>query len=285
MKTLLFSFAAFLLSFWLTPETKTPTTIPLCHSVQPNNDMAILASSPEFQLMHDTPLPYTYEGKGETVSFPAPDGKTASGFFLKAPKKSKKWLLVYQEWWGLNDYVKKQAETFYNDLGDVNVLALDMYDGQVATTPQDAGKMMQGAKTERLDAIIQGAIAYVGKKAKIASVGWCFGGMLSLKSAILEGKQAVGCVMYYGRPEKDVEKLKTLNTDVLGLFGNKDKGISPAMVTEFEENMKKADKKVVVRMFDADHAFANPSANERYNKAAAEEAYGLAVTYLKGHLK
>ena len=267
------------MNYWQTPaETTQPKAIAVCHS-QPN-DMAELAADPAFQMLHEAPLPYVYAGAGESVSFDTPDGQKASGFFLKAPKKSKKWLLVYQEWWGLNDHIKRQAEMFYNDLKDVNVLALDMYDGQVASTPQDAGKLVRGAKTERLEAIIKGAIAYAGPKAKFGSVGWCFGGMLSLKSAILEGKQAAGCVMYYGTPEKDVEKLKTLKTDVLGIFGSQDKNINPAMVSEFEANMKTADKKVTVKMYDAGHGFANPS-NPVYNKAFADEAYSLALAYLK----
>lgn len=267
------------MNYWQSPTETTQTkAITVCHS-QPN-DMAELAADPAFQMLHEAPLPYVYAGAGESVSFDTPDGQKASGFFLKAPKKSKKWLLVYQEWWGLNDHIKRQAEMFYNDLKDVNVLALDMYDGQVASTPQDASKLVRGAKTERLEAIIKGAIAYAGPKAKFGSVGWCFGGMLSLKSAILEGKQAAGCVMYYGTPEKDVEKLKTLKTDVLGIFGSQDKAINPTIVSEFETNMKTADKKVTVKMYDAGHGFANPS-NPVYNKAFADEAYSLALAYLK----
>jgi len=250
-------------------------------SASASNDMAALAADPNFQLLHQEPLAFRYDDKmGQTINFATPDGKTASGYLLKSAKKSNKWLLVYQEWWGLNDYVRKQADTFYKDLGDVNVLALDMYDGKVAEKREDAGKYMQAATKERLQAIQQGAIAYVGKKAKIASVGWCFGGMLSLQSAILGGKQVVGCVMYYGRPEQDVEKLKTLNTDVLGIFGSQDGGIPPAMVAAFEENMKKADKQITVKMYDAVHAFANPS-NPKYDKEKADDAYQNAIAYLK----
>ena len=245
------------------------------------NDMAALAADRNFQMLHEEPTAFHYDNKmGETITFATPDGKTASGYLLKSAKKSNKWLLVYQEWWGLNDYVRKQSDTFYKDLGDVNVLALDMYDGKVAEKREDAGKYMQEATKERLQAIQQGAIKYVGKKAKIASVGWCFGGMLSLQSAILGGKQVVGCVMYYGRLEQDVEKLKTLQTDVLGIFGSQDGGIPPATVATFEENMKKADKQVTIKMYDAVHAFANPS-NPKYDKEKADDAYQNAVTYLK----
>jgi carboxymethylenebutenolidase len=262
---------------------KESTAIPICHAT-PMHDMAMLGSDASFIALHEAPLPYHYAGKGEMVTFATADSKTASGFLIKSAKKSNKWLFVYQEWWGLNDHIKKEAEKFYDDLGDVNVLALDMYDGKSADKPEDAGKLMQATTPERLEAIIKGGIEFAGKKARIASVGWCFGGMLSLKSAILEGKQAAGCVMYYGRPEKDVEKLKTLNVDVLGNFGSQDKGIPTSVVTEFEENMKKAGKKVTINMYDAVHGFANPS-NPKYDKVSADDAYGKSLAYLKDHYK
>ena len=131
---------------------------------------------------------------------------------------------------------------------------------------------------------MKGGITYIGPTAEIASVGWCFGGMLSLQSALLEGKQAKGCVMYYGRPIQDVETLKTLHTDVLGIFGSRDKGITPESVKQFEENMQKAGEKITVKMYDAGHGFANPS-NPIYDKEAAADAYKLALAYLKDRLQ
>ena len=267
---------------YLTPEPAT-TSIPVCHN-SVGNDMSAMAANPAFQGMHQAPRLFTYRGAGDMVKFPTADRQSANGFLLKSKKPSDKWLLVYQEWWGLNDNIKKEAETFYNDLKDVNVLAVDMYDGKVATEPAEAGKIMKEASQERLTSIMKGAIAYAGPKAEFASVGWCFGGMLSLKSAILEGKQAKGCVMYYGRPEQDVEKLKTLETDVLGIFGSQDKGITPESVKQFEDNMQKAGEKVTVKMYDAGHGFANPS-NSVYNKEATADAYKLALAYLKNKLK
>jgi carboxymethylenebutenolidase len=257
-----------------------------CSSVSKANcnkdDMQLMASTKEFQKAHDSPLPYTHVSMagGEMIKFKTPDGSMANAYLIKSATKSNKYLFVYQEWWGLNDYIKKQSETFYNDLKDVNVIALDMYDGKVATTPDEAGKLMGGADQKRLASIIEGGINYAGKDAKIASVGWCFGGGLSLKSALLEGKQAVGCVMYYGMPEKDVAKLKTLNCDVLGLFAGKEQWISPAVVAQFEKDMATAGKTVKVKSYDAEHAFANPS-NPKYDKVAGDDAYGLAIAYLK----
>lgn len=280
MKLISFLVTVFVMNVY-TPKKQESTAIPICHT--PTNDMAMLASSPAFQQLHEIPVPFHYEGEGEMISFPASDVKPASGFLLKSAKKSDKWLLVYQEWWGLNDHIKQESAKLYKDLGDVNVLALDMYDGKVGTTREEAGKLMQSASKERLAAIEKGAITYAGKKAKIATIGWCFGGMLSLQSAIIGQNQIVGCVMYYGSPEKDVEKLKTLNTDVLGIFGSQDQGINPETVAQFEKDMKAAGKQLTVKMYDAVHGFANPS-NPKHDPVATADAYKLSLGYLKKKL-
>ncbi len=249
--------------------------------------MVAFADNKEFQMSHQIPMAYTHTSEvgGQMINFGTADNTTANGYLIKAKNvKSKKYLFVYQEWWGLNDHIKKMADKFYNDLnGEVNVLAVDMYDGQVATTREQAGKLMGGAKPERLDAIMKGAINYAGKKAKIGTVGWCFGGGLSLKSALLEGKKAKACVMYYGMPVKDVAQLKTLKTDVLGIFAAREKWISQEVVREFEANMKAAGKKVTVHNFDNEHGFSNPS-NPIFDQKAADEAYGYAINYLKNKL-
>lgn len=258
-----------------------------CDVALASNDgsMAVFAKDAAFVASHLAPLPYHHISLvgGEMIQFDTPDGKKANGYLIKANKKSNKWLFVYQEWWGLNDNIKRQADTFYGDLGgEVNVLALDMYDGIVTNDPKEAGKLMQGADENRLNAIMKGGVAFAGKKAKIASVGWCFGGGLSLKSALIAGKQAVGSVMYYGMPVKDVEKLKTLNCDVLGLFAT-EQWISKEVIEEFAANMKTAGKQLDYKIFDAAHAFANPS-NPKYDEPKAKEAYGMAITYLKKRL-
>ncbi|GAA4355507.1 dienelactone hydrolase family protein [Hymenobacter saemangeumensis] len=245
---------------------------------------AMLASNKDFSGGHEAPLPYEYLGEGSMIEFKTPDGKSGRGFEIKSAKPSNKYLFVIHEWWGLNDYIKKEAASYAADLPGVNIIALDLYDGQLATTADEAGKLMQAVNTERAQAIIKGAQAYAGPKAQFASVGWCFGGGWSLQAALLGGKQTVGCVMYYGMPEKDVNRLKTLNSDVLGIFASQEKWISPEVVAQFQKDMAAAGKKLTVRSYDADHAFANPS-NPKYNKEFAADAHKLAVKYLRDRFK
>ena len=252
-----------------------------CCYTSPTQKFAMLASDKKFRMAHLNPLPFRFQSAiGKTISYKTADGQSANAYELKAKKPTKNYLLVVHEWFGLNDFIKQEAEKIYKDAGNVNVIALDLYDGKVATNRDDAGKYMQAVKTDRAEAIIKGAIAYVGPKARIATIGWCFGGGWSLQTALLAGKQAVACVMYYGMPEQDLNKLKTLNCDVLGNFANKDQWINTKVVAQFADNMKKADKKLTLHQYDADHGFANPS-NPIYNSDATREAYGYTVAYLK----
>jgi len=289
-KILLLSATAFIVAALLSYTFKTPESQPLsvacnisCFNAETRDLIQADAAKPGFAAFHENPKYFKYENaKGETISFSSPDGVNAQGYFIKSKKKSKKWLLVIQEFWGLNDYIKKESDVFYDELGDVNVLALDMYDGKVSANRDTAASFMRNSKPERLENIIKAAIAYAGSNAKIYTVGWCFGGGWSLQATILAGKQAAGCVMYYGRPETNMEKIKNINCDVIGFFGNKDQGIKPEMVNAFEKNMKEAGKNISVYRYDAGHGFANPS-NPIYNKEATEDAHAKAIAFLKAH--
>ena len=244
----------------------------------------MLAADKDFSGGHDAPLPYEFKGEGSMVEFKTPDGSTGKGFEIKSATPSKKYLFVIHEWWGLNDYIKKEAAIFAAEMPGVNVIAVDLYDGKVATTPEEAGKFMGAVKSERAVAILKGVQQYAGPKAQFASVGWCFGGGWSLQQALIGGKQSVACVMYYGMPEKDVAKLKTLKTDVLGIFATQDKWINPEVTAQFKKDMVAAGKKVTIESYDADHAFANPS-NPKFNQEYAAKAHNQALTYLRGKFK
>lgn len=254
-----------------------------CLNMETQQAYQVEASQSKFAQMHLAPIQVNPANLlGKIVPFNAADGKPGQAYFIPAKKKSDKWLIVIQEWWGLNDNIKMEADQYFKDLGDVNVMAVDMYDGKVAATPDSAMKLMRGADMNRMVALIQGAIKHAGTKAAIYSVGWCFGGMWSLQTAILAGPQAKGSVMYYGRPESNMEKLKSIQCDIIGFFGNLDKSPSPEMVNDFESNMKLAGKNLTAYKYEAGHGFANPS-NPSFNAAAKADSYAKAIAFLKAH--
>lgn len=286
---LLLSFALFtlVLTSWEWKKNQYPTVqkgdVIECLNMETQQAYQLEASTPAFAKLHISPMTVNpTDLAGTMIQFDAADGNKANAYFIPAKKKSNKWLIVIQEWWGLNDNIKMEADQYFKDLGDMNVIAVDMYDGKVAATPDSAMKLMRGADMNRMTAIVQGAIKHAGSKASIYSVGWCFGGMWSLQTAILAGQQAKGSVMYYGRPETNMEKLKSIQCDIIGFFGNKDQAPSPAMVDAFEKNMKEAGKNLNVNRYDAGHGFANPS-NPSFNAAAKTDAYAKAISFLKAH--
>ncbi|HNP19556.1 MAG TPA: dienelactone hydrolase family protein [Fulvivirga sp.] len=256
--------------------------ITICHSPA-TESFAVFASNKDFNKEHALPKPFVYKSEtGKMISFRTPDGKTGNAFFI-AEEESDNYVFVIHEWWGLNDYIKKEADKIHTDLG-VNVIALDLYDGKIATTRDKAGEYMGAVKTDRAKAIIEGAIEFAGDNANIGTIGWCFGGGWSLQTALMAGDKAVACVMYYGMPEKDVTVLKTLNAPVLGIFAKKDGWITPQVVDNFKKNMADAGKELDVKMYDAVHAFANPS-NPDYDKEASADAYQYALDLFKENFK
>ncbi|MES2622277.1 MAG: dienelactone hydrolase family protein, partial [Bacteroidota bacterium] len=138
-----------------------------CINSSVNHQNNLLAMNESFAGAHLTPEPFTLENpKGVIIPFKATDGKQASAYLIKSPKPTAKVLFVYHEWWGLNDYIKQEAEKLCAELGDVDVYAIDLYDGKVATTVPEAQKLMGEMNEERSKAIINGAIALAGRKAK-----------------------------------------------------------------------------------------------------------------------
>lgn len=241
------------------------------------------AKDKDFQNKHETPVQLDFNPKGVKLEIPTLDGKMANAYLLTAKEESKNYLFVIHEWWGLNDHIKKEAERLRDILPNTNVMAIDLYDGKVATDPKQAGEFMNAVSTERATAIIEGAIASIGKDAKVATIGWCFGGGWSLKTSIMLGKQGAGCVIYYGMPVDNAKDLVPLEADVLGIFAKKDGWITPEVVDKFDALAKATGKNFTFKQFDAEHAFANPS-SPRYVEAAAQEANAMALDFLKKRL-
>jgi carboxymethylenebutenolidase len=109
------------------------------------------------------------------------------------------------------------------------------------------------------------------------------GGGHSLQLAVHQPRLAVA-VVYYGRLVTDESTLRAIQAPVLGLFGEKDRGIPARSVRAFAAAMKKLGKPAEVHLYpDAGHAFANPT-RASYRKAAAKDAHGKTLAFLGRHL-
>lgn len=248
-------------------------------------DFTAFAADKSFVAAHAEPSDFRMSTqRGANIVFPATDGSHAHAYYIQTKSPSDQWLIIIHEWWGLNDQVRQQADEYFAGLGEsVNVLAVDLYDRKVATTREDASRFMNETSQERIKAILGGAIKMTGKKARIATLGWCLGGTWSMQTALMAEARAAACVIYYGMPEEDTARLKTLEAPVVMIYGKKDKWINGEVVAKFEKNMKAAGKPLVVYGYDADHAFANPS-NPQHDTKAAADAFAKSLSFIKKEL-
>jgi len=225
----------------------------------------------------------------ETVTFKS-GAATASGFLATpAGKGPFPAVVVIQEWWGLNDWVRDQARALAKE-GYV-ALAVDLYRGKVTAKQEEAHQFMMGLSQDQAISDLKGGFAYLAgraevKKGRIGSVGWCMGGMYSLKLAVGEPALAAA-VAYYGMPPTKAEDIASIKAPVLGNYGGDDQGPAPDQVKAFEAAMKKGGKSVDVKIYEgAGHAFANvDNPWGGYREAAAKDAWARTVSFLQANLK
>ncbi|HKV62559.1 MAG TPA: dienelactone hydrolase family protein [Candidatus Acidoferrum sp.] len=224
----------------------------------------------------------------ETISYKS--GSEAVSGYLALPEGHGRHpgLVVIHEWWGLNDQIKDEARKFA-DQGYV-ALAVDLYRGKVATTPEDAHELMRGVPDDRGIRDLKAAFDYLSSRRdvepnKIGSVGWCMGGGWSIKLAMNEPKLAA-CIVNYGALPTEASSIAKIEAPVLGNFGAEDRGITPDSVHAFESAMKSAGKSADVKIYEgAGHAFQNPNNKEGYRPEAAVDAWSRMTAFLKQALK
>lgn len=209
--------------------------------------------------------------------------------YLAMPKDAKNLpaVILIHEWWGLNDNMKDMANKFAEQ-GYV-ALAVDLYDGQVATVAEDAQKLA-GSVRENMDPAFKNlgaAVEYLKglpevDKDRIASVGWCFGGGWAYQMAKNDmGVKAT--VMYYGQFSEE-DDLSHMKSTIIGHFGEEDTGIKVDTVKEFQATLKTLSGNHEVYIYpNAGHGFANPD-NPNYNQEAADTAWERTMAFLGKYL-
>ncbi|HUP92291.1 MAG TPA: dienelactone hydrolase family protein [Solimonas sp.] len=225
---------------------------------------------------------------GSEVEYGSVGGKPARGY-LAFPVDSHgglPGLIVFHEWWGLNDNIAGMTRQLAAQ--GYAALAVDLYGGS-ASTPEQAQKLMKQALAEpkRLGEHMRAAMGYLRgtlNAPKVGTIGWCFGGGMSLQAALAMPDQVNAAVMYYGRPETDRAELANLKMPLLGLFGEADQGIPVSEVRQFEGTLAELHLPAEIHIYPGvGHAFANPS-GKNYQRAAAEDAWARVVAFLHKHL-
>jgi carboxymethylenebutenolidase len=197
-------------------------------------------------------------------------------------------LIVIHEWWGLNDWIKQQAQ-LNADRGYVT-LAVDLYRGKVATDSDMAHELMRGLPQDRGVRDLTAAAAWLAHQPtvdphRIGAIGWCMGGGFAAQLAVAD-PNLKAVVINYGSLPTDKVALQQIRAAVLGNFGGLDRGITPDDVHAFEAAMRALGKPVDAKIYaDAGHAFENPNNAGGYKPADAQDAQERSAQFLQEQLR
>lgn len=208
-------------------------------------------------------------------------------------------VLVFHEYWGLNDYAKKRAEQLAQ-LGYV-AFAADMYGkGVLAKTPDEAGKMagsfrqnpemMSKRAKAGLETFMKNKLVDTGR---IAVIGYCFGGSAALTLA-RTGADVKGTVSFHGGypPQTNVDDVKDIKSKILILHGAADKAAPMANVIAYTTALEEAKVDWQLTAYSqAVHAFTNPAAGNdpskgvAYNENADKRSWQAMIDFFNEILK
>jgi carboxymethylenebutenolidase len=233
-------------------------------------------------------LPAGFAATSQDVSYKSGDETVHSLLFTPTGKGPFPGIVVIQEYWGLNDWVKEQAAKLADQ--GYAALAVDLYRGKVADTPDVAHELMRGMPEDRAARDLHAAVDFLKSnpkvnKDRIGAIGWCMGGGLALNLALTE-PSLTAVVINYGHLSTDPAAIQKIHAAILGNFGGQDRGIPPADVKQFEETLKQQGKQADIKIYpDAGHAFQNPNNKSGYRAEDTADAWQRTVNFLAASLK
>jgi dienelactone hydrolase len=202
-------------------------------------------------------------------------------------------VLVFPEALGLGDHAKEKARRLA-EAGYV-ALACDLHgDGAFITDMPTImallGELMQAPT--RIEARARAGLdALLGTGAvdpsRVASIGFCFGGTMSLELA-RGGNDVAGVVGFHsGLGTARPEAAKNIKGKVLVLIGADDPGIGPEARAAFESEMREGKVDWQMKLYGGVvHSFTNVEADKmgrpdfaRYDKAADERSWAEMLAF------
>jgi carboxymethylenebutenolidase len=191
-------------------------------------------------------------------------------------------VVVVQEYWGVNDHIKDVCDRFAR-AGFV-ALAPDLYRGVVTRIAADAMKLMQSLDWRRAMGDVGGAVDYLRahprSSGKVAIVGFCMGGAITLAASTqVEGLAAA--VPFYGvPPQADWSKV---TCPIQGHFAATDEWAKPSIGLDIQKAVQQHGGAMELNVYDAEHAFMNDTRPEVYSPDSAALAWDRTITFLRLH--
>lgn len=220
-----------------------------------------------------------------TMTFASPAGYKA---YVAEPRSRslKASVLVIHENRGLNEHTRDVARRMA--LEGFRAVAPDML-SLTGGTPADEnaaretiGKLDLAASSQAGAAMLR-ELAKSSRGGKVGAVGFCWGGGFVNRLAVTAGGDLDAGVVYYG-PSPDPAEAGKVVAPLLLHHAGLDQRIAQTMFP-WVSALRAAGKRVTYWGYDGvNHAFNNDTSTERYNKEAADLAWGRTVRFFKRNL-
>lgn len=218
-----------------------------------------------------------------TATFATPKGGQGSGALALPETEKAPALVVLHEWWGLTDEIREVTQRFA--AAGYLSLAPDLYDGKVATRPNDASKLMQGLDWPKTLDLISGAARFAKShprsNGKVGIVGFSMGGGMAF-SAICDSKEFAAAVSFYGLPPKEFANFANVRTPVLAHFAEHDAWAKPSVAAEIQSALQKLGQAMELHVYPAQQAFFFDTGHpEVHDPASAALAWDRTLSFLQ----
>jgi len=217
---------------------------------------------------------------GKMIEFKRPDGKTCAGYLVTpGAGATAPGFVVVQEWWGLNDQIKKTADRLA--AAGYRALVPDLFRGKLATSAQEANHIMSGLDfPDAAGEDIRGAVQHLKQSSRTVAVGgFCMGGALTLLAALKVPEMDAGAV-FYGIPPLEAAAYRNISVPLILHYANTDDWCTPAKVNELEAALKQSKSQFELYRYDAKHAFMNEARPEVYDPASAKTAWDRTLQFM-----
>lgn len=222
----------------------------------------------------------------ERLAYDSPKGRI-NGYLARAKAKGKRpVVLVIHENRGLNPHLEDVARRFAVE--GFLAYAVDLLSLVGGTPPNEDAARELHPKMNQDDAVVAlvSAVSFLKTHAessgKVGAVGFCFGGLMINRLAVASGELDAG-VAYYGR-QVPAAQVPNIKAPLLLHYAENDDAVN-AGIAAYEEALKANGKKYTIYKYPGtQHAFNNDTGAARYNKAAADLAWGRTVAFFAEHL-
>ena len=204
--------------------------------------------------------------------------------YESGPKNAPAAIMIVHDWFGISDFTKEAVERF-GSMG-YHTIAIDLYNGESATTHDVAFQLMSGLQMESVIQKLNAGLAYISKpNRKIATIGFSMGSPWALEANLHNPDDVDASILIYGDMERDPARLEVLQSPVMAITGSRD---NPGQLTEFMASLEGIGKSAEIYIYPgARHAYSQPLFNggQNYDAEATRITWMLADDFLERHLR